>query len=159
MATYAERAMDALSGFLDSELNDTLADLRTALDITTLDLPDIEIIEPWYHRASQSTKFTYMSLVIASSTGESEPNSRFYSFEVDLGLVVLDKDIAGDEAATMVAAWRYGDGIKTLFNRRIGGQGWTLGNASGIIRATVDNQVVGADPSLSAPNVALLTRV
>ena len=59
----------------------------------------------------------------------------------------------------LVAGWRYGDALKTLFQRRVGagGQGWTLGNASGIIRSEITSQQVGADPGLSVPNVALLT--
>ena len=75
--------------------------------------------------------------------------------------MVLDQDIAGNEVDVLTAGWRYGDAIKTIFQRRTssGGQGWTLANASGIIRATVTSQQVGADPGLAVPNVALLTTV
>jgi len=165
MATFTERAVDALGAFLtDSSYGinaETLPEMRTALSVSTDALPDIGAFEAWYHRSVQAQSFPYLSYVVASSEGESEPNSRFYSVDFDLGLVVLDQSIAGDEAATMVAAWRYADAIKTLFNRRVGGggQGWTLGGASGIIRATVGAQAVGSDPSIAAPNVALLTRV
>jgi len=165
MATFTERAVDALSDFLTDGtygLNaETLPALRTALGVSTANLPDVASFETWYHRAAQARSFPYLSMVVMQTTGESEPNSRMYSVEFDLGLVVLDANVAGDEAATLIAAWRYGDAIKTIFNRRTGsgGQGWTLGGADGIIRSTVTAQAVGADPTLSVPNVALVTRV
>ena len=165
MATFTERAVDAVTALLTDGSNglnaSTLPTLRTALSITTAELPDIGTVEKWYHRAEQANAFPYLSVVVNSTTGESEPNSRFYTVTFDLGLVVLDQDIAGNEVDVLTAGWRYGDAIKTLFQRRTGagGQGWTLGNASGIIRATVTAQQVGADPGLAAPNVALLTTV
>ena len=165
MATFTERAVDAMMAMLtdgSTGLNaSTLPALRTALSITTADLPDIQTFEAWYHRAEQANAFPYVSAVVAGTTGEREANSRFYTVSFDLGLVVLDQDIAGNEVAVMTAAWRYGDAIKTLFQRRVGAgsQGWTLGNASGIIRATVTAQQVGADPDLAVPNVALLTTI
>jgi len=165
MATFTERAVDAVAAFLTDEtygLNaETLPALRSALGIAEASLPDILQFESWYHRAAQASGFPYLSAVVNSTSGESEPNSRMYRVDIDLGLVVLDANIAGDEADTLIAVWRYGDAIKTLFNRRLGagGQGWTLGGATGVIRATVDSQSVGADPTLSVPNVALVTRV
>ena len=131
MATFTERAVDAMMAML--------TDGSTGLNASTL---------PTLRTA-------------LSTTGEREANSRFYTVSFDLGLVVLDQDIAGNEVDVMTAAWRYGDAIKTLFQRRVGAgsQGWTLGNASGIIRATVTAQQVGADPGLAVPNVALLTTV
>ena len=164
MATFSERALDALYGLLSdgsTGLNaETLPAMRTALGVGTGALPDIAIMEKWYHRSAQSTKFPYMSIVIESTTGEQATNSRFYSVDFSLGLVVLDQNIDGNEVDVLTAAWRYGDAIKTLLQRRSPGkQGWTLNNATGIIRAVVDSQTPGADPTLSAPNVALLTRV
>lgn len=163
MATFTERAVDAVYAMLNSGdygLNAvTLPALRTSLGITTANLPDIATIEKWYHRAEQSNAFPYMSVVVNSTTGELEANSRFYRVTFDLGLVVLDQSIAGNEVDVLTAAWRYGDAIKTIFQHRVGppGQGWTLANANGIIRATVTGQQVGADPGLAVPNVALLT--
>ena len=165
MATFTERAVDAVSAFLTDGSTgltaETLPALRSALGASTAELPDILVFEKWYHRSAQATGFPYMSMVVMNTTGESQPNSRMYRVDFDLGLVVLDANIAGDEKDTLVAAWRYGDAIKTIFNRRLGagGQGWTLGGASGVIRATVESQAVGADPTLSVPNVALVTRV
>lgn len=165
MSTFTERAMDAMHAYLTDGTTGfnavTLPDMRTALGVGTGVLPDIAIFEPWYHRAAQATSFPYMSITVDGSTGEMEPNSRFYQVRFQLGLVVLDANIAGDEAATMLALWRYGDAIKTAFQRRVGAgsQGWTLGSSSGIIRATVDAQSPGADPGLANPNVALLTDI
>jgi hypothetical protein len=165
MATFTERAVDAMMAMLTdgaTGLNAvTLPTLRASLGITTAELPDIQTVEAWYHRAEQANAFPYASVVVAGTTGEREPNSRFYTVSFDLGLVVLDQDIAGNEVDVMVAAWRYGDAIKTIFQRRVGAgsQGWTLGTASGIIRATVTGQQVGADPGLAVPNVALLTTI
>lgn len=163
MATFTERAVDAVNALLTDGtygLNaETLPAMRTALGLTSADLPDVAVFEKWYHRADQAVSFPYMSMVVSATTGELEANSRFYRVSFELGLVVLDQNIPGNEVDVMVAAWRYGDAIKTLFQRRTGagGQGWTLGNATGIIRATVAGQTPGADPGLSAPNVALLT--
>jgi len=157
--------MDALYAFLtdgSTGLNaETLAAMRSDLSITTAELPDIAIVERWYHRASQATSFPYLSIVISSSSAEQEPNSRFYSTTFTMGLVVLDAGIAGDEVDVVTALWRYGDALKTLFQRRTprGRQGWTLNNASGIIRASVAGQIPGSDPSITAPNVALMTEV
>ena len=165
MATFTERAVDAVNAILTDGtygLNAvTLPAMRTALSLTTAELPDVATFEKWYHRAEQANAFPYMSVVVNSTTGETEPNSRFYRVTFDLGLVVLDQDIAGNEVDVLTAGWRYGDAIKTIFQRRTsaGGQGWTLANASGIIRATVTSQQVGADPGLAVPNVALLTTV
>ena len=166
MATFTERAMDAIYAVLNDGTTginaQTLATMRTDLGITTAELPDVAQIEQWYHRAGQATLFPYMSITIDSTTGEMEANSRFYRVSFDLALVVLDANVAGNEVQAMVAAWRYGDAIKTIFNRRAspaGGQGWTLGNASGIVRATVTSQLPGADTDVAAPNVALLTSV
>lgn len=165
MATFTERAVDAALDFLTEDtygLNtETLPALRTALGIDSSNLPDVASFEAWYHRSAQARSFPYLSVVVATTTGESSANSRMYTVELDLGLVVLDANVAGDEAATMVACWRYGDAIKTIFNRRLGagGQGWTLGGSTGITRAEVLSQYVGSDPTLSVPNVALLTRV
>tara|TARA_R110002020_G_scaffold268979_1_gene484298 strand:+ start:213 stop:734 length:522 start_codon:yes stop_codon:yes gene_type:complete len=165
MATFTERAVDAVYAILtdsDNGLNGaTLPASRSALGISTADLPNIAVFEKWYHRAEQSTAFPYLSVSVAGTTGEVETNSRFYRVTFDLGLVVLDSSIAGNEVDVLTAAWRYGDAIKTLFQRRVGagGQGWTLGNASGIIRASITSQQVGADPGLSVPNVALLTTI
>ena len=163
MATFTERAVDAVNAILtdgSTGLNAaTLPALRTALGIGTGDLPNIATFETWYHRAEQANSFPYMSIVVNSTTGETETNSRFYSVTFDLAIVTLDANIDGNERDVLVAGWRYGDALKTLFQRRTGagGQGWTLGNASGIIRAEVTSQQVGADPGLSVPNVALLT--
>ena len=165
MATFTERAVDAVNAILtdgSTGLNAaTLPALRTALSIGTGDLPNIATFETWYHRAEQANSFPYMSIVVNSTTGETETNSRFYSVTFDLAIVTLDANIDGNERDVLVAGWRYGDALKTLFQRRTGagGQGWTLGNASGIIRAEVTSQQVGADPGLSVPNVALLTTV
>ena len=165
MATFTERAVDAVHDYLTEDAtglnSETLPALRTALGITTAELPDVASFEKWYHRADQARSFPYLSIVVNGTTGESSANSRMYSAEIDLGLVVLDANVSGDEAATMVATWRLGDAIKTIFNRRTGAgsEGWTLGGASGIIRATVDSQSVGADPTLSVPNTAILTRL
>lgn len=165
MATFTERALDAMMAMLTDAttgLNaDTLPALRSSLGIGIGDLPKIQRFEAWYHRAEQSNLFPYVSVVVAGTTGEREANSRFYTVSFDLGMVVLDKDILGNEVDVMTAAWRYGDAIKTLFQRRTGAgaQGWTLGNAPGIIRATVTAQQVGADPGLAVPNVALLTTI
>ena len=163
MATFTERAVDAVNAILTSSDNGlngaTLPALRTALGIGTGDLPNIATFETWYHRAEQANSFPYCSIVVNSTTGETETNSRFYRVTFDLALVILDANIDGNERDVLVAGWRYGDALKTLFQRRVGagGQGWTLGNASGIIRAEVTSQQVGADPGLSVPNVALLT--
>jgi hypothetical protein len=163
MATFTERAVDAVNAMLTSSDNGfnaaTLPALRTALGISTGDLPNIATFEKWYHRAEQANSFPYLSIVVNSTTGELEPNSRFYRVTFDLALVVLDSNIDGNEKDVLVAGWRYGDALKTLFQRRVGagGQGWTLGNASGIIRSEITSQQVGADPGLSVPNVALLT--
>ena len=163
MATFTERAVDAVNAILTSSDNGlngaTLPALRTALGIGTGALPNIATFETWYPRAEQATSFPYMSVVVNSTTGETETNSRFYRVTFDLALVILDANIDGNERDVLVAGWRYGDALKTLFQRRVGagGQGWTLGNASGIIRAEVTSQQVGADPGLSVPNVALLT--
>ena len=161
MATFTERAVDAVNAILtdgSTGLNAaTLPALRTALGIGTGDLPNIATFETWYHRAEQANSFPYMSIVVNSTTGETETNSRFYS--VTFAIVTLDANIDGNERDVLVAGWRYGDALKTLFQRRTGagGQGWTLGNASGIIRAEITSQQVGADPGLAVPNVALLT--
>ena len=163
MATFTERAVDAVNAILtdgSTGLNAaTLPALRTALSIGTGDLPNIATFETWYHRAEQANSFPYMSIVVNSTTGETETNSRFYSVTFDLAIVTLDANIDGNERDVLVAGWRYGDALKTLFQRRTGagGQGWTLGNASGIIRAEITSQQVGADPGLAVPNVALLT--
>ena len=163
MATFTERAVDAVHAMLTDGSNGlnaaTLPALRTALGISTGDLPNIATFEKWYHRAEQANSFPYLSIVVNSTTGELEPNSRFYRVTFDLALVVLDSNIDGNEKDVLVAGWRYGDALKTLFQRRVGagGQGWTLGNASGIIRSEITSQQVGADPGLSVPNVALLT--
>jgi hypothetical protein len=163
MATFTERAVDAVFAMLTdgtTGLNAaTLPAMRTALGIGSSDLPDIAVFEKWYHRAEQSTAFPYLSVSVNGTTGEVETNSRFYRVTFDLGLVVLDSNIAGNEVDVLTAGWRYGDALKTLFQRRTGagGQGWTLGNASGIIRASITSQQLGADPGLSVPNVALLT--
>ena len=163
MATFTERAVDAVNAILtdgSTGLNAaTLPALRTALGIGTGDLPNIATFETWYHRAEQANSFPYCSIVVNSTTGETETNSRFYRVTFDLAIVTLDANIDGNERDVLVAGWRYGDALKTLFQRRTGagGQGWTLGNASGIIRAEVTSQQVGADPGLSVPNVALLT--
>ena len=163
MATFTERAVDAVNAILtdgSTGLNAaTLPALRTALGIGTGDLPNIATFETWYHRAEQANSFPYMSIVVNSTTGETETNSRFYSVTFDLAIVTLDANIDGNERDVLVAGWRYGDALKTLFQRRTGagGQGWTLGNASGIIRAEITSQQVGADPGLAVPNVALLT--
>jgi len=166
VATFTERAVDAVNALLTDGtygLNAvTLPAMRTDLSITTAELPDVATFEQWYHRAEQANAFPYMSIVVNSTSGEMEPNSRFYRVTFDLGLVVLDQDIAGNEVDVLTAGWRYGDAIKTIFNRRAspaGGQGWTLGNASGIVRATVTSQLPGADTDVAAPNVALLTSV
>ena len=163
MATFTERASDALYALLTdgtTGLNaETLPAMRTALGVGTGDLPDVAKFEQWYHRASQATEFPYISVVVESSSGEQGVNSRMYETEFSLGLVVLDQNIDGNEVDVMVAAWRYGDAIKTLMQRRLGGQGWTLNTATGIIRASVDSQTPGSDPTLTNPNIALLTRV
>lgn len=163
MATFTERATDALHTLLtdgSTGLNaETLPAMRTALGIDTTNLPNVATFEKWYHRASQATSFPYMSIVVESTSGEESTNSRFYSVDFSLGLVVLDQNIAGNEVDTMVAAWRFGDAIKTLLQRRVGGQGWTLNTATGIIRAAIASQTPGSDPTLAAPNIALLTRV
>lgn len=163
MATFTERAVDAVNAILTdgaTGLNGaTLPALRAALGIGSGALPSIQVFEKWYHRADQANAFPYCSIVVNSTTGELEPNSRFYRVTFDLAIVVLDANIDGNEKDVLVAGWRYGDALKTLFQRRVGagGQGWTLGNASGIIRAEITSQQVGADPGLSVPNVALLT--
>ena len=163
MATFTERAVDAVFAMLNHDstgLNAaTLPAMRTALSLSDADLPDGAVFEKWYHRAEQATAFPYLSVAVSGTSGEVETNSRFYRDTFDLGLVVLDSNIPGNEVDVLTAGWRYGDALKTLFQRRTGagGQGWTLGNASGIIRASITSQQVGADPGLSDPNVALLT--
>ena len=165
MATFTERASDALTALLNDGtygLNaETLPALRTALGIDSTTLPDIATLEQWYHRADQANAFPYMSVVVNSTSGENEPNSRFYTVRLDLGLVVLDQNIPGNEVDVLQAAWRYGDAIQTLLKRRVSadGQGWTLANASGIIRAQVVGQIPGSDPGLAVPNVALLSTI
>jgi hypothetical protein len=163
VATFTERAIDALNSYLTdgaTGLNaETLPALRTALGITTANLPDVATVEQWYHRAAQANAFPYLSITVDSTSGEVEANSRFYDVRLQLALVVLDANIDGNEVDVVTALWRYGDAIKTIMQRRTGAgsQGWTLGQSSGIIRATVDAQTPGADPGLAVPNVALLT--
>lgn len=163
MATFSERALDALNALLTDGSTgfnaETLPAMRTALGVTTAALPDVAIFERWYHRAAQATAFPYCSIVIESSSGEQGTNSRLYQTDFSLGLVVLDQNISGDEVAVLTAAWRYADAFKTLMQRRTGGQGWTLDSASGIIRAEVTLQTAGSDPTLSSPNVAVLSQV
>ena len=165
MATFTERAMDALYAFLTDPttgLNaETLPTMRTDLGIDTDALPDVAVFEKWYHRGGQATAFPYLSLVVSSSGGELEPNSRMYEVTFDVALVVLDRDIDGNEVDVLQASWRYGDAIKTIMQRRVpmGQQGWTLDVATRIIRATVDQQFPGADPTIAADNAAILTTV
>ena len=158
MATFTERAMDALYAFLTDPttgLNaETLPTMRTDLGIDTAALPDVAVF-------GQATAFPYLSLVVSSSGGELEPNSRMYEVTFDVALVVLDRDIDGNEVDVLQASWRYGDAIKTIMQRRVpmGQQGWTLDVATRIIRATVDQQIPGADPTIAADNAAILTTV
>lgn len=164
MATFTERAMDAVYGFLtdgsDGLNAETLPAMRTALSLSTAQLPNVAIFEKWYHRSSTATEFPYMSIVIDSTTGETEgTNSRMYQVSFSLALVVLDANISGDETDVVHALWRYGDAIKTLAQRRVpmARQGWTLNASPGIIRSAVTDQTPGADPTITAPNVVLLT--
>lgn len=165
MATFTERAIDALYDLLtdgSTGLNaETLPAMRTALSVGTDVLPNIGQIEKWYHRGPQATAFPYLSIVVNTTTGETELNSRLYSVSFDLGLVVLGQNIAGNEVAVMTAAWRYGDAIKTIMQRRtpMGKEGWTLDGSTRIVRATVESQIPGSDPTIAADNVALLTTV
>lgn len=165
MATFTERAVDALYDYINdgsTGLNaETLPALRTALGITTADLPDVATVEKWYHRAAQANAFPYVSITVDSTSGEAEANSRFYDVRLQLALVVLDANIDGNEVDVVTALWRYGDALQTLFKRRTGAgsQGWTLGMASNIIRSTIDSQTPGADPGLAVPNVALLSDI
>ena len=164
MATFTERAMDAVHSFITDGtygLNaETLPALRTALSLSTAQLPNVAIFEKWYHRSSQATEFPYMSIVVDSSTGETDgTNARMYQVSLSLALVVLDANIDGDEPDVVQALWRYGDAIKTLAQRRVpmSRQGWTLSASPGIIRSAVTDQTPGADPTISAPNVVLIT--
>ena len=165
MATFTERAVDALNDYLTADAtginSTTLPAMRTALGIDSSALPNIATFEKWYHRAAQAAAFPYLSITVDSATGEIEANSRFYDVRLQLGLVVLDANIDGNEVDVVTALWRYGDALKTIMQRRTGAgsQGWTLGQSSGIIRATVDTQTPGADPGLAVPNVALLTDI
>jgi len=155
--------MGAVYGFLIDEttgLNaETLPAMRTALSVDSSNLPDVAVFERWYHRSSQATAFPYMSIIIDSTSAESAPNSRLYTVDFTVALVVLDANVDGDEADVVTALWRYGDALKTIFQRRTPAakQGWTLDGATGIIRAEITDQTPGADPTIAAPNVALLT--
>ena len=163
MATFTERAVDAVYEYLVDEttgLNaETLPALRTALGVDSSILPDVATVEKWYHRAAQANAFPYLSITVDSTSGEVEANSRFYDVRIQLGLVVLDANIDGNEVDVVTAMWRYGAALNTIMQRRTGAgsQGWTLGQASGIIRATITAETPGADPGLAVPNVALLT--
>lgn len=163
---HAEGAMDALYDFLNDGsdgLNTVLASIRTEKTLTTANLPNVAILEKWYHRAAQATKTPYLSLHVDSLTADDENNSRFYDVEFDATLVVYDSDISGDEVAVMLAAWRYAEAIERILRRRtpMTRQGWTLnGGASGrIIRAELRTQRVGEDPGLAQPNIALISRI
>ena len=61
MATFTERAVDAVNALLTDGtygLNaETLPAMRTALGLTSADLPDVAVFEKWYHRADQAVSF------------------------------------------------------------------------------------------------------
>ena len=164
---WAEGALTAAMTYMEdgtTGINATLATIRTEKSLSAGELPDIALFEKWYHRASQATSFPYLSMVISTSSGEDEVNTRAYDHLIEIAVVVPEHEVTPEtgnnqEQAMALTAVRYGDAIKRVFNRRIpqGSQGWTLAGSAQITRAEAGLTAHGIDPELNVPNRAFIT--
>jgi len=162
-------ALDALHSFLTTSsgttlsLNDELALYRTQESLDTTQVPDVVTFTKGVTLGSQTTsKSPVVSTAWIGSSGETTNNSRILQNRFWLDLLLIDKDVAGDEATLMLRILDYVSVMLTMFMRGsvAGAKGYTLNNGTGnsvsrINRASIDDVIYGEDGDLNDANTVI----
>jgi len=161
--------LDAIYSFLTTSsgvhlsLNDELANYRTAEGLGDIDLPNVVAYNQGYYLGSQEPQQSpTMSIVWESTDGETLNNSRILPHHFTLYLLILDRNVPGDEQYLMLRVLDYVAVVMDMFLRgtSAGARGYTLNNGTGttagrINRATIDRVDIGSDDDLNDANVVL----
>lgn len=146
-----------------SSLNTEIDLYRAQESLTNVQMPDVVTFGKYVYLGSLNASASpYMAIEWDGSDAETENNSREVPHHLSLYLLLLDKDIAGDEEYVAARILDYVGVVQTMFLRGTyaGAKGYTLNNGTGslagrILRATIDEALPGTDDELNVANVLI----
>ena len=161
--------LDAVYAFLATgsgnrySLNTEIDLYRAQESLTNVQMPDVVAFQKYAYLGSESPSATpIVGLEWDSSEGEALNNDRELTHRLSMYLLLLDRDVAGDEVYLAARVLDYVAVVQAMFLRGTyaGARGYTLNNGTGsstarIMRATVDDVQRGYDDELNAANVLI----